>query len=195
MTLHDIHAAQRRAGWGAVIGGLLWLVKGSAILLTGVQPPYLFEAAPFFLGIGLWGLYFQMDRSERGRLARAGAILALAAAVSALVQFWAELFAPELVPQEDTVTLVTPFVALAGLGVLGSAAFLGIAVWRTTALPRPWLPLAIPVAFLALMILFIFLEGVSGETAAGDRLLEVPVVLLGVAWMWLGALVLRIRTQ
>ena len=176
MTLHYIHAVQRRAGWGAVIGGLLWLVKGSAILLAGIQPPYLFEAAPFFLGIGLWGLYFQMDRSERGRLAGAGAILALAAAVSALVQLWAELFAPQLVPQEDTVTLVTPFVAH----------------------HRPPTALVTPVHSGGLSgsdDLVHLLGRRERETAAGDRLLEVPVVLLGVAWMWLGALVLRIRSQ
>lgn len=177
------------------MGGSLWLVKGGAVLLTGVQPPYLFEAAPFFLGIGLWGLYLRLDIGERGRLARAGAVLALAAAVSALVQLWAELFAAELVPREDTVTIVTPFVGLAGLGILGSAGLLGIVVWRGGALPKPWLPLSIPLTFLASTILIILVEGLVGESAASDRLLEVPVVVLGVAWMWLGAMLLRSRRQ
>lgn len=194
MTLLHAPAVQRRAGWGAVMGGLCWLVKGCAILLTGVQPSYLFEAAPFFLGVGLWGLYLRLSPGQRGRAARAGAILALAAAVSAPVQLWAGLFAPELVPREDTVTMVTPFVVLAGLGVLAGAALLGVAVWRVGAIPLPWLPLSIPLVFVALMIASIFLEGLMGKTLLSGRLLEVPVVILGVAWMWLGAMILRPAT-
>ena len=191
MIRFHIPAVQRWAGWGAVIGGAFWLVKGGAILVSGIQPPYLFEAAPFFLGIGLYGLYLRLGAGERGRLARAGAILALAAAASALVQLWAELFAPELVPREDTMTIFTPFVVLAGIGLLAGSALLGIVVWRVGAIRRPWLPLSIPMAFLASMLLIILLEALVGETAANDRLLEVPVVILGLAWMWLGAMVLR----
>jgi hypothetical protein len=36
------------------------------------------------------------------------------------------------------------------------------------------------------MIVLIALEGFWGETTASERLLELPVVLLGLAWMWLG---------
>lgn len=194
MTLLHVPGVQRWLGSSAIIGGLFWLVKGGAILLTGAQPPYLFEASPFFLGVGLWGLYLRLSPGQRGRTARAGAILALAAAVSAPVQLWAEVFAPELVPREDTVTMVTPFVVLAGLGVLAGAALLGIAVWRVAAIPLPWLSLSIPLVFVALMIAMIFLEGLMGETLLSGRLLEVPVVVLGVAWMWLGAMILRPAT-
>lgn len=191
MTRFHIPAVQRWAGWGAVIGGSFWLVKGGTILVTGIQPPYLFEAAPFFLGIGLWGLYVRLRPGQRGRAARAGAILALLAAASAFVQLGAELFAPQLVPREDTVTIVTPFVVLAGIGLLASSALLGIAVWRGGGIPQPWLPLAIPLTFLASMILIILVEGLVGETAVSERLLEVPVVILGLAWIWLGAMILR----
>lgn len=191
MTHLYTSAVWRRAGWGAVIGGTFWLVKGGAVVLTGLQPSYLFEAAPFFLGIGLWGLYVRLRPGQRGRAARAGAILALVTAASALVQLGAELFAPQLVPREDTVTIVTPFVALAGIGLLASSALFGIAVWRGGGIPQPWLPLAIPLTFLASMILIILVEGLVGETAVSERLLEVPVVILGLAWMWLGAMILR----
>lgn len=191
MISSDTLAAQQWAGWGAIIGGSFWLVKGGVVLLSGLQPPYLFEAAPFFLGIGLWGLYLRLDISERGWLARAGAILALAATASALVQLWAEVFYPELVPREDTVTTITPFVVLAGLGLLAAAALLGVAVWRAGAIRRAWLPLSIPLVFLTSMILIGFLESLMGEAPLSGRLLELPVSILGLAWMWLGLVILR----
>lgn len=177
------------AGLAAIIGGLLMLVKGAAILLTGFQPPYLFQISPLFLGLGLCGLYFCLEAADRGRLAQAGVIVAAAAAVSAPVYLWAHLFAPHLIPQEDTATLITPFVALSGIGPLVSALLLGIIVWRTKAIPSPWLPLAIPLAFVALMALAILLENVAGETSTAERLIEIPIVITGLAWMGLGWLI------
>lgn len=42
-------ASVRLGGLAAVAGGLMWVVKGGSILLTGQQPPVVFEAAlPLF---------------------------------------------------------------------------------------------------------------------------------------------------
>ncbi len=174
------------AGLAAIIGGLLMLVKGAAILLTGFQPPYLFEISPLFLGTGLCGLYFCLAAVDRGHLAKAGVIMAAAAAVSAPVYLWADLFVPHLIPQEDTTTIITPFVALSGLGPMVSALLLGIVVWRTKTIPSSWLPLAIPLTFVALMVLAILLENVVGETSTAERLIEIPIVITGLAWIGFG---------
>jgi hypothetical protein len=174
---------------GAVVGGLLMLIKGSVILLIGIQPPYIFEIAPLFLGIGLWGLYLCLPPTARGRLAQAGLVFAIATAVSAPIHLWAELFAPQFIPQEDTVTIITPFVVLGGIGAMVSAFLLGILIWRNRAISPAWLPLAIPLGFIFLMILFIIAEEALGETAVVERLLEIPIVILGIGWVWLGLII------
>lgn len=87
---------------------------------------------------------------------------------------------------EVTATIITPFVVLAGVGSLLSAFLLGLVICRTRPFPHAWLPLFIPIGFLLSMIALIGLEGLLGDTAASERLLELPVVLLGLAWMWLG---------
>jgi len=46
----------RAGGVAAVIGGSMWIVKGTAILVGGEQPPVVFGAAPFFLAVGVFGL-------------------------------------------------------------------------------------------------------------------------------------------
>jgi hypothetical protein len=43
----------RWAGLAAMVGGLLWVVKGGSILLTGQQPSVVFEAAMPLFAVGL----------------------------------------------------------------------------------------------------------------------------------------------
>lgn len=53
-------SASRLAHWGglaAMLGGVLWVLKGGAIILTGEQPPLLFQAAPPLFAAGLVGLH------------------------------------------------------------------------------------------------------------------------------------------
>ena len=49
--LSSLH--ERYGSLGAIVGGLLLVIKGSAILITGHQPPLLFQIAPLFIGLGL----------------------------------------------------------------------------------------------------------------------------------------------
>jgi hypothetical protein len=192
-----ITTIQRWSGWSAAIGGLLMFSKGAVILLTGVQSRYIFEIAPLFLALGLWGLYLCLPEAKRTRLAQVGLGLAMATAVAAPIHLAAELFAPHLIPQEDTVTILTPFVVLSGMGALVSALLLGIVTWRTKAISPAWLPVAIPIGFVGLMIVAIVLEEVVGATATAassvqavtDRFIEIPVVIIGLAWLWLGFII------
>ena len=51
----------RIGGLAAMVGGLLWVVKGGAILLTGQQPPVVFEAALPLFALGLLGLHARLE--------------------------------------------------------------------------------------------------------------------------------------
>ncbi len=54
----------RLGGLAATVGGLLWVVKGGAILLTGQQPPVVFEAALPLFAVGLVGLHARLTGAE-----------------------------------------------------------------------------------------------------------------------------------
>jgi len=85
-------------------------------------------------------------------------------------------------PSEDEVTLLTPFIAVAGVGTFVALIALGIAVRRTRALPPGYasLPLAMGLGAVPLLIIGAALESVS------ERLFELPIALLGLGWIGLG---------
>jgi hypothetical protein len=166
----------RSAGFAAGLGGGLWAVKGTAILLTGEQPDYIFEAAPLFFAFGLVGLHAGLqERGGRpglvgGALAWAGVGLALLSAA-----FYAATTDDEAFPLSATIPLTA-------LSILASLVLLGIAVRRAHALPGRWrsLPLAIGTGVLPLLLAGGILETLD------ERLLEIPIVILGLAWIALG---------
>src|ERR671911_1543137 len=49
-------------GLAATTGGVLWVVKGVGILLTGEQRPLVFEAAMLLFALGLLGLHARRTR-------------------------------------------------------------------------------------------------------------------------------------
>jgi hypothetical protein len=102
---------------------------------------------------------------------------------SALVTLVGWTLAPAgWVPDEDSVTPLTPFIVLAGLGPFVGLVLLGIATLRAKVMLAPWsaLPLVMGVGAVPLMVVGGILELVS------ERLVEVPIVLLGFAWVLLG---------
>lgn len=178
-------SASGLARWGglaAMLGGVMWVLKGGAIMLTGEQPPILFEAALPLFAVGLVGLHARLGR-RGGRLGKTGLLLAYAALVSALVALVGWTLAPAgWVPDEDSVTPLTPFIVLAGLGSFVGLVLLGIATLRAKVMPAPWsvLPLVMGAGAVPLMLVGGVLELVS------ERLFELPIVLLGLAWVLLG---------
>ncbi len=178
-------SASRLARWGglaAMLGGVLWVFKGGAIMLTGEQPPVVFSAALPLFAVGLVGLHACLG-GRGGRLGRAGLLLAYAALASALVVLVGSTLAPAgWVPDADSVTPLTPFIVLAGFGPFAGLVLLGIATLRVKAMPAPWsaLPLVMGVGAVPLMLVGGILELIS------ERLVELPIVLLGFAWVLLG---------
>jgi hypothetical protein len=178
-------SASGLARWGglaAMLGGVMWVVKGGAIMLTGEQPPILFEAALPLFAVGLVGLHARLG-GRGGRLGKTGLLLAYAALASALVTLVGWTLAPAgWVPDEDSATPLTPFIVLAGLGPFVGLVLLGIATLRAKVMPAPWsvLPLVMGAGAVPLMVVGGILELVN------ERLVEVPIVLLGFAWVLLG---------
>src|SRR5215207_8305257 len=121
-----------------MLGGAMWVVKGGAIMLTGEQPPVVFGAALPLFAVGLVGLHARLGE-RGGRLGKAGVLLAYGALASALVALGGWTLAPAgWVPDEDSVTPLTPLIILAGLGPFVGLVLLGIATLRAKAMPAPW---------------------------------------------------------
>ncbi|MEJ7815291.1 MAG: hypothetical protein WKF53_08940 [Rubrobacter sp.] len=185
-------SASRLARWGglaAMLGGVMWVFKGGAIMLTGEQPPIVFEAALPLFAAGLVGLHARLG-GRGGRLGKTGLLLAYAALASALVALVGLTLVPAgWVPNEDSVTLLTPFIVLAGFGPFVGLVLLGIVTLRVKAMPAPWsaLPLVMGAGAVPLMLVGGILELVN------ERLFEFPIVLLGFAWVLLGYSVLVVK--
>jgi hypothetical protein len=157
----------------AMIGGLMWIIKGVSILLTGDQPPVVFEAAMPLFAVGVVGLGARLGEL-RGPLGMVGVVVACAAAASAVVAFLTEL---------------APFIAIAGFGPFLGLILVGSAALQARIFPSPWntLPLSIGLGGPVLI-----LAG-GGLALINERLLEVPIVIIGLAWVLLGYSVLLER--
>ena len=163
----------RLGGLAAMVGGLMWVVKGGAILLTGQQPPVVFEAALPLFAVGLLGLYARLD-GRGGTLGKAGVLVAYTALASAAIVLMRPL---------------APFYAVAGFGPFLGLVLVGSATLQARVFPSPWsaLPLAMGLGGPLLI-----LAG-GGLALISERLLEIPIVLVGLAWMLLGYAVLVVK--
>jgi hypothetical protein len=163
----------RVGGLAAMVGGLLWIVKGGSILITGQQPPVVFEAALPLFALGLLGLHARL-RGHGGPLGKAGILVTYAALAAAVLVLVAPL--PSLY-------------AVAGFGPFLGMVLLGSATLQAKVFPPLWsaLPLAMGLGG-ALLIL-----AGGGLALMSERLLEIPIVLVGLAWMLLGYSVLAVE--
>jgi len=170
------------AAAAAVIGGMAWTVKAAVTLVSGDEPAAAFAVGlvlfPFAL-LGLWSIVRDVD----GRAARIGGLLAAAAAVSVVLVLLGRAVGGAAVEgKEDEVTVLTPLIAVGGFGTFAALLALGMAVRRTRALRGRYadLPWAMGLSAIPLLIVGGALETIS------ERLLELPVALLGLGWIALG---------
>jgi hypothetical protein len=140
-----------------VVGGLAWVVKGGAILVGLDQPPVLLEIGVACFPVTLVSLAMVTRR-------RPSLVLGLVALAAGLVSLVAETLGREL----GAAVLVSSLALVAGLAMLGGATLDQL---RARALGIVTVP--------ALLV-----GGLLG--ALDERLVEVPVVALGLAWLLLG---------
>jgi hypothetical protein len=158
----------RLGGVAALLGGVAWTVKGVVILVGGDQPPLLFEGAPLLFGIGLAGVASPALPPGRRRTSLLG--LAAVSALAGLVALVSE---------------VVGEVAGAALAIASLTLLMGLLL-----LPRHgrWpAPLAwwIGVAMLPALVV----GGILSEL--DERLLEIPLICLALAWIVVGWAALR----
>lgn len=174
---------RRYAAMAAAVGGTAWTVKAVVTLVTGDEPPATFAIGfalfPFAL-LGLWSLVRRVD----GRAPTVGGAIAATAAVSVVLAALVRAVGGAGVePADDEVTVLTPLLVIGGFGTFAALVVLGLVVRRSSALSAPYtsLPWAMGVAAIPLLIVGGALEAVS------ERLLELPIVLLGLGWIAVGA--------
>ncbi|MGH2703525.1 MAG: hypothetical protein ACRDJ4_00065 [Actinomycetota bacterium] len=160
----------------AVLGGAAWAIKSASIILGGGQPQYLLEIGPVLFGVGLLGLHARLPRDDS--ITRVGGVLAyLSGSLAAIALVISASAGDRVTPATFSTTILGAFVTgLAALGVLGFAAR------RNQLLPAQlrWLPLAMGIAGIPMMLLG------SVLSAIGEVLVEFPLLVLGVAWIFLG---------
>jgi len=163
----------------AVVGGAMWIVKGGVILAVGDQPPLMFEAAALLFPLALIGLHDRLG-GEGGRRGRTGGVLARLAGASGLATASYGVLVPE--PSDVVLGLL---VAVTGLSTFIGLLLLGLAARSVGALPSRWrnLPAAMGIAAIPAMTV---IGGVL--EAIHERLLELPIVAFGIAWVVLGFL-------
>lgn len=161
----------------AVLGGLAWLAKGGSILVTGDQPPVVFALGPPLFAIAVAALALSIGGVGSGAR-RAAVVLAAMSVGIAVVGL-----AAGAAGGEDGVGAAVA-TAAGALSMLAALVLVGIAIRRAQTLPGRWrnLPLALGVATIPALLLGGLLATLS------ERLLEIPIVLFALAWIWIAVL-------
>lgn len=169
---HPLRLAAVLVALGAACLG----VKAIAILITGDQPPVLFEVAglPFGLGLLLLARWSIAHDGKTRRLTAAAALSVIAALASVV---WGLM---EILSQEISEPLESVLAVSGGLAPMVAALLIGL---RLRTLPgstrRIGLrALLIAIAFLPLMIL----GGIAADMA-GERYFELGLLVVAVVWL------------
>ena len=170
-------AVRRSAGVAAVLAGLCWLVKSMAVLAAGTQPGLVFELAPALQTLAVAGLAFAFPA---GAVRRTVALLALLAGM-------ATAGLAVLMPGHVAVNvaiLAATLLVLAALFLVGGAVHKQKVLGRWSRLPRRLAFWTVPLVLAGGLL-----------SMVNERLLEVPLLLLGLGWLWLGGLLLAPRLR
>lgn len=160
----------------------MWLAKAGAILVSGAQPPLLFEGAPPLFAVGLVGLHAVL-KGQPSALRTAGVWLAAMAIAAWLFTVVWQLTHTGLNPTTDEFViptsltlLATSFATIAGLVLLGLASLKA----KPVAYSPRGLPLALGISYVPALI------AGGALSSLNERYLEIPLVLLAIGWMTFG---------
>ena len=159
----------RIGGAAGLAGGLAWVIKGVAILAVDDQPPLAFEVALPLFGLSLLGVAHLTLQRMRRTVVVALAWLAVVTGLLALVS--------ELLDKGWDASIAASSLAL----LIGQ-----LTLDRSGRAPAP-LTFWIGVGTLPALAV----GGVLAEI--DERLLEIPLVCVGLAWMLVGWVTLRNR--
>lgn len=150
------------------------MFKGAAILLGFGQPEYAFEVAPLLFALATLGLARWVPRS---RVRRVGTVLAITAVLSCLVAALSAAVSGGVLGPDLGIGVLTMTAALVVLGV----------PIRHSGLAVGGLPFMLGVGTIPAVL-------VGGALSTIDeRLLELPIVLIGLAWIAVGLALVRER--
>lgn len=164
-------------GIAALLGGVAWVIKAGVILATGNQPEYVFEVAPILFFVGLIGLYLHLA-GRGGTVSRIGGIVAVAGLVVVSIGFVRFLGGTSSGGEEEFDPLIFGSFVL----VVVSLTLLGIGYRRGARDRLKWPSLPFIVGLVTIPMVMIG----GGLEAVNERLLEVPILLLGAAWIAIG---------
>lgn len=162
----------RASSVALVAAGAMLIAKAATILLTGVQPPLIYEGGQTLFAAGLLGLFLVIrGPSTAGTIGAALAAVAVASGVALLIGTALG------VAQVNSETFVMPWSLLylgLGPGAMLALLLLSVAAFRTRAVGSndgiPLLLGVLPPILMATAIVHI----------------EVPILLIGMSWVALG---------
>lgn len=169
------HSFVRWAYVAAMVAGGLLIVKAGSIMISGIQPPFIFEVAQILFLLSLFGLVLHLNvRLNRLQYLGGGLIiLAILAWLSLVVYLY---FSGTTLPQDEHFVFPASLLYL----LANIAAFLGLitlgwAIWRAERKFSGWqrIPLIIGLFPLPAALTGIFH-------------VEIPILLIGFSWIFLG---------